>query len=128
MLVSRFTWLATPSVVLRGVAAVLLLLAIADISLAGTCCADCSDASGVYAAVVSQAETSDAPEACISNGRQHEHPMTSCEDCFCCSLKPLPESGFEAVERLAEPSAEPPSGAAFPSSPPRIPFHPPRSA
>jgi hypothetical protein len=115
-------------VLLRGVAAGLLLLVIADLSLAGTCCADCNDASGVYAAVVSQTETSDAPEACVPDGRQHEHPMTGCEDCFCCSLKPLPESGFEAVERLAEPSAEPPSGAIFPSSPPRIPFHPPRSA
>ena len=50
MQASRFTWLATPSVSHRALAALLLLLVFADISLAGTCCGDCSDSPAAHEA------------------------------------------------------------------------------
>lgn len=124
----RLTGLATPASLLRGLAALLLLLAVADVALAGVCCGDGDDQPGVSEWAVSELESADAPAARAPEGGRHEHPETECIDCFCCSLKPLPEAGFVAVTRLAEPSAEEPGGFVFPSSPPRIPFHPPRSA
>lgn len=112
----------------RGLAAVLLLLVFADVSLAGTCCGECNDAPGGYELTASRTGPADGSDSVAREDGQHEHPMAGCEDCFCCSLKPLPESGFMAVERRAESSAGAPSEVSFPSSPPRIPFHPPRRA
>ena len=116
----------------RGLAVFLLLVAFADMANAGSCCQDtCTEATSPADVVMVGDEPGPSLHASSCESQEREQPgpyAPSCDDCFCCSLRLIPDAGSLAVESRVDALLERPRRVFLPAGPHPTLYHPPRFA